>query len=113
VESSPELNGLPAAVEVAAYRIATEALTNVARHARATNCRVRLEPQDTHLLVEITDDGTGIAEGTPTGIGLISLRERAAELGGRCEIISAVTGGTTVRAWLPVGARRAAGVGND
>jgi signal transduction histidine kinase len=113
VESTPELNGLPAAVEVAAYRIATEALTNVARHARATNCRVRLEPQDTHLLVEITDDGTGIAEGTPTGIGLISLRERAAELGGRCEIISAVTGGTTVRAWLPVGARRAAGVGND
>jgi hypothetical protein len=69
--------------------------------------------QDTHLLVEITDDGTGIAEGTPSGVGLVSLRERAAELGGRCEIISAVAQGTTVRAWLPVGARHAAGGSDD
>ncbi|MBG0560149.1 sensor histidine kinase [Actinoplanes aureus] len=97
------LDQLPAAVEVAAYRIASEALTNVVRHASATSCRIRLDVTDGELIVEITDDGVGIPSGTPTGVGLVSLRERAAELGGECRIECPGDRGTTVRARLPMG----------
>ncbi|MET7395872.1 sensor histidine kinase [Dactylosporangium sp. NPDC005572] len=97
-----ELDDLPAAVEVAAYRIASEALANVARHAAARTCVVRFRRDGRTLLVEVADDGTGIAPGTPSGVGLVSLRERAAELGGRCEIECPATGGTVVRAYLPL-----------
>jgi len=93
---------LPAAVEVAAYRIASEALTNVAKHANATACTVRLTADGETLVVEVADDGAGIAPGTPSGVGLVSLRERAAELGGRCEIECPESGGTVVRASLPL-----------
>ena len=97
-----DLDPLPAAVEVAAYRIAGEALTNVTRHARAATATLRLVRDDQHLLVEVTDDGTGIAPEAQAGVGLVSLRERAAELGGRCEVVCPPTGGTVVRAWLPL-----------
>jgi signal transduction histidine kinase len=100
------LDQLPAAVEVAAYRIASEALTNVVRHASATSCRIRLDVTDGELIVEITDDGVGIPSGTPTGVGLVSLRERAAELGGDCRIECPGDRGTTVRARLPMGVLR-------
>ncbi|MER7272835.1 sensor histidine kinase [Dactylosporangium sp. NPDC000244] len=93
---------LPAAVEVAAYRIASEALTNVTKHANAATCTVALTAGDGALTVEVRDDGTGIAPGTPSGVGLVSLRERAAELGGRCEIECPADGGTLVRAHLPL-----------
>jgi signal transduction histidine kinase len=93
---------LPAAVEVAAYRIASEALANVARHAAASTCRVELARRpDGALVVTVTDDGRGIAPGAPAGVGLASLRERAAELGGRCTVECPATGGTVVRAVLP------------
>jgi signal transduction histidine kinase len=90
----------PAAVEVAAYRIAGEALTNVVRHASASCCRIRLAEQAAELLVEVRDDGVG----TPSDgqAGVLSLRERAAELGGRSEVTSPADGGTLVRAWLPL-----------
>ncbi len=97
-----ELGPLPAAVEVAAYRIASEAMTNVARHARATRCAVRLEVVDSALLVEVADDGVGIAAGAQVGVGLVGLRERADELGGRSEVACPPAGGTVVRAWLPL-----------
>jgi signal transduction histidine kinase len=93
---------LPAAVEVAAYRIASEALTNVARHAGARRAVVRVEGGAQSLLVEVADDGSGIEPGVVAGVGLRSIRERAEELGGRAEITCPDTGGTTVRAWLPV-----------
>ncbi|WP_432988658.1 sensor histidine kinase [Dactylosporangium sp. CA-233914] len=99
---------LPAAVEVAAYRIASEALTNVTKHANAVTCTVRLFSGGTDLIVEVIDDGAGIAPGTPSGVGLVSLRERAAELGGRCEIECPRSGGTVVRAALPLAATAAA-----
>lgn len=95
--------GLAAAVEVAAYRIASEALTNVSRHAGAGSCVVDFSVISDNLVVSVVDDGGGIAVGTPSGVGLISLRERAAELGGRCEIGCPPGGGTTVRATLPLG----------
>ncbi|MBR7743924.1 hypothetical protein KC207_11540 [Phycicoccus sp. BSK3Z-2] len=102
VRSEGDLVGLPAAVEVAAYRIVAEALTNVARHAGAAEAHVRLAPGSEGLVVEVVDDGVGIPAGTPAGVGLVALRERAAELGGRCEVSDA-SPGTRVRAVLPLG----------
>jgi signal transduction histidine kinase len=105
IEAPEQLPPLPAAVEVAAYRIVQEALTNVLRHAHAHHCVVQLTC-DSMLGIEIRDDGDGLgAAGAPThlGVGLRSMRERAAELGGRCVVESAAAGGTYVRAWLPIG----------
>jgi len=96
------LDQLPAAVEVAAYRIVGEALTNVTRHAHATSATLRLVSDGDQLLVEVTDDGTGISPEAQAGVGLVSLRERAAELGGRCEVLCPAGGGTVVRARLPL-----------
>jgi signal transduction histidine kinase len=97
-----DLPSLPAAAEVAAYRIVAEALANVARHSGARTARVRLERTATALLVEISDDGIGIGEDVQAGVGLVSLRERAAELGGRTDVSCPPTGGTVVRAVLPL-----------
>lgn len=72
---------LPAAVEVAAYLVATEAMTNVARHAKASRCTVTLS-HNGHLDVELTDDGVGVATSPTGGMGLRSMRERTEEIGG-------------------------------
>ncbi|MCY4728706.1 sensor histidine kinase [Nocardioides sp. STR2] len=96
--------GLPAAVEVAAYRIVSEALANVVKHAGARHVDVRLEGGDTALTVTVADDGRGIGPDVTAGVGLLSLRERAEELGGRCEVTCPESGGTTVHAVLPYGA---------
>ena len=95
-----DLRTLPAAVEVAAYRIVAEALSNVARHAGAGRCEVRVRRGD-GLLVEVADDGVGVAGPRPGGVGLDSIRHRAAELGGSCEITAGAQGGTLVRVRLP------------
>jgi signal transduction histidine kinase len=101
VEAPEELPPLPAAVEVAAYRIVQEALTNVVHHAQARNCVIRLALAD-RLQLQIVDDGVGLAAVRDAGVGLLSMRERAAELGGACTIEPARGGGTCVRAWLPL-----------
>jgi len=101
VEAPEDLPLLPAAVEVAAYRIVQEALANVAHHAQARSCVIRLALAD-RLLLEIVDDGVGLAAERGTGMGLLSMRERAAELGGICSIEPGTGGGTCVRAWLPL-----------
>jgi signal transduction histidine kinase len=97
-----DLPSLPAAVEVAAYRIILEALTNVVRHAEAHTCAIRLVLGE-HLELEIRDDGRGLAEHHLSGVGLAAIHERAAELGGSCAIESRPGVGTCVRASLPVG----------
>jgi two-component system NarL family sensor kinase len=103
VQAPDPLPPLPAAVEVAAYRIATEAMTNVARHAHARCCLLRLEVgQD--LTVEVRDDGVGMPAGRLAGVGLPSMAERAAELGGRCVVARLDGGGTRVMAHLPLAA---------
>jgi signal transduction histidine kinase len=111
-----ELPVLPAAVEVAAYRIVTEAVTNVVRHAGATRCEVTVQADDSVLRLEVTDDGRGFGEVDPasTGHGLQTMRERAEELRGRLRVSS--DGQTTVSAVLPlptVALRRAAAAGSD
>ena len=94
--NAPEhLPPLPAAVEVAIYRIAQEALTNVVRHANARHCTLSLEVDD-HVCLEIRDDGQGLAADYRVGVGLTSMRERAAELGGTCVIGPIEAGGTRV-----------------
>jgi signal transduction histidine kinase len=103
VEYSEELSDLPAAVEVACYRIAQEALANVVRHARASHCsiRIRLDQEAHALSVEVEDDGRGIRDEDRAGVGMISMRERTEELGGRCTVRPLVGGGTLVEAILP------------
>lgn len=91
------------AVETAAYHVGREALANVARHADARWCAVRLHADGAILVLEVHDDGRGVAPGTPPGVGLRSMRERAEELGGRCSITERPGGGTRVRAEFPLG----------
>jgi signal transduction histidine kinase len=103
VEAPGALPPLPAAVEVAAYRIAMEALNNVARHAEARRCEVRLSLEEPGALVlEVSDDGRGIEGGHKPGVGLSSMRERAEELGGSCVVEALPSGGTRVEARLPL-----------
>ncbi|WP_433803440.1 sensor histidine kinase [Actinomycetospora sp. CA-084318] len=97
-----EPGALGAAVEVAAFRIVSEALTNVVRHADAAHARVDLAREATALVVTVTDDGRGIDPGRTAGVGSRSLRERAAELGGTTTVTCPPAGGTVVRAVLPV-----------
>jgi two-component system NarL family sensor kinase len=92
---------LPAAAEVAAFRIAQEALTNVSRHAGARHARVSVSV-GRDLLLEIEDDGRGLPSDLVAGVGLTSMRGRATELGGRFELSTPSAGGTLVRVWIPL-----------
>ncbi len=106
VVAADPIPALSAAVEVAAYRILTEAMTNVARHARASRCTVRVEV-DGRVRLSVEDDGDGVARPCPTaGVGLTSIRERASELGGTSRVESIDPHGTRVVATLPLGSTR-------
>ncbi|MFI6786501.1 histidine kinase [Nonomuraea sp. NPDC050383] len=120
VETSGELTGLPAAVEVAAYRIVQEALTNARKHSGATRIDVMLRRvtgeaaeggftreaagsgRGAVLRVGVADDGCGVPPDARAGVGLSSMRERAAELGGTCVVRPREGGGTVVQADLPL-----------
>ncbi len=94
------LADLPAAVEVACYRIVTEALTNVTRHAQASRCSVQIR-FGRDLDVEVRDDGVGLPEGWRAGVGVASMRERVTELGGELVIEPSLPHGTRINARLP------------
>ncbi|OAH48943.1 sensor histidine kinase [Microbacterium oleivorans] len=94
---------LSPAVEVAAFRIAGEALTNARRHSGARRVVLRLAHGDGMLRLAVEDDGTGVAPDAVRGVGLRSMRERAAELGGATRILAAPGGGTLIEADLPLG----------
>jgi signal transduction histidine kinase len=98
---------LPPAVDLAAYRIVQEALTNVLRHAGPATAMVRLTYDDDHLSVQVDDDGHGTAAGWPPvgGNGLLGMRERIAALGGRLDAGPRPAGGFRVLATLPWTAR--------
>lgn len=101
IDAPEDLPPLPAAVEVAVYRIVQEGVTNILHHAYAHRATVRLRV-GRDLCVEIWDDGVGFQSRREDGLGLISMRERAAELGGRCEISSRPEGGVLIKALLPL-----------
>ncbi|NUW46799.1 sensor histidine kinase [Nonomuraea rhodomycinica] len=101
------LEDLPAAVEVAVYRIVQEALTNVRKHAEASRARVVLRREASALRLVVGDDGRGLPAAYSAGVGLGSMRERAAELGGVCVVSGAPGEGTRVEVTLPLaGGRR-------
>jgi signal transduction histidine kinase len=95
---------LPPAVDLAAYRIVQEALTNLLRHAGPATARVRLTYDQDHLAVQVDDDGHRAAAGWPPvgGNSLLGMRERVAALGGRLEAGPRPTGGFRVLATLPL-----------
>jgi signal transduction histidine kinase len=103
IEAPHSLPPLPAAVEVATYRIVQEALANVVRHAGASRCHVGLSfDQEQDLLrLQIADDGRGISPHHRIGVGLVSMRERAEELGGHLTIRSSPSGGALITVELP------------
>ncbi len=97
-----DIPALPAAVEVAAYRIALEAIQNVATHAQARSCVLHLTHDEQGLTLDVTDDGLGIPDSYTAGLGLQSMTERATELGGTLTVQPGPHGrGTLVRAVLP------------
>jgi two-component system NarL family sensor kinase len=107
LQATQQVPALPAAVEVATYCIIQEAATNVIRHARAKHCIVHLHYQDSQgspeVRLVIKDDGRGLQEQPRNGgVGLNSMRERAAELGGDLSIASPPRGGTCVSVRLPI-----------
>jgi signal transduction histidine kinase len=101
-DAPAELPALPAAVEVAALRIALEGLTNAARHSRASCASVGVALDGDALVVSVVDDGIGVASDTKPGVGLASMRERADELGGSLSIEAPDGGGTKILARLPL-----------
>ncbi|MFN2556452.1 MAG: sensor histidine kinase [Nitriliruptorales bacterium] len=100
VEAPRDLPPLPAAVEVAAYRIALEGMTNAARHAGAQHCWLRITLND-GLEIEISDDGLGLPADFRPGVGMTSMRDRAHELGGTFAI-DRLDPGSRVRVYLPL-----------
>lgn len=99
---------LPASLEVALYRIACEGLANAVRHGTGRQATLRLTTEHDRVVLEIADDGVGLAATRPgRGLGLSSMKKRAQDAGGRCDVLSRLHGGsgTLVRATLP---RRAA-----
>ncbi|HET9443071.1 MAG TPA: sensor histidine kinase [Acidimicrobiales bacterium] len=101
VDVPDTLPEMPAAVESSAYRIAAEAVTNSLRHGRAAECVVQVTSSPSWLTVEVCDDGAGFGPETASGVGLQSMHERTAEIGGELAIRSAPGHGTTVVARLP------------
>lgn len=102
VEIRDHLPDLAPAVEVAAYRITTEGLNNIARHAQAEHAQVRLRVEGDRLLIGIADDGNAAVDSWQPGVGLSSMRERANELGGSFSAGPAARGGR-VEVALPIG----------
>jgi signal transduction histidine kinase len=101
LEAPAQLPMLGAAIEVVAYYIVGEALTNIVRHAHAQHCRIHVAV-DQGLQLIIEDDGIGLAANHPSGVGLHSMRTRAAEVGGWCLAQAQPNGGTQIAAWLPL-----------
>lgn len=98
----PGLPELSEAVELVVYRVAQEALTNVARHASASAVELVLEQGDGGVWLRVRDDGVGIPAGAG-GVGLRGMRERAALVGGRLAVTPVPGRGTEVALWVPAG----------
>jgi signal transduction histidine kinase len=102
VEQRGPIRLLPPSVDLAAYRILQEALTNVARHSEATTARVQVTYGDADLVVQVDDDGKQQRSAFVPGTGITGMTERATALGGNLEAGPKLDGGFRVRAWLPL-----------
>ena len=102
VSESVEHGSLPAAVEVAAYRICSEALANVARHSGSRSVHIRCHQVAGCLVAVVEDDGSGPGDQAPAGLGLSTMRDRAEELGGSLTVRPGPSWGTVVTAVLPL-----------
>ena len=102
VQAGDDVEPLPAAVEVAAYRIVLESVNNALRHGQASACTVSLRRHSGTLEVEVRDDGVGLDGVGDRGVGLESMQERAEELGGTCTVSSDPRHGTRILAILPL-----------
>jgi signal transduction histidine kinase len=100
VEIDMSVERLPAEVEATAYFVVAEALTNVAKHARAGHAEVMAQIEDGMLAIQVRDDGVGGARSG--GRGLVGLADRVAALDGRLRIKSPPEGGTVVAAAIPL-----------
>lgn len=97
-----DLGAPHAAVEVAAYAIAAEAFGNALRHSAASRVAIAAELVDGEVVVSVADNGVGLPARPRAGVGLVSMRERAGEVGGRLDLVPTPGGGTTVVATLPL-----------
>jgi signal transduction histidine kinase len=104
LDVSGEPRDLPTGVDLAAYRIIQESLTNVIRHARAATAQIAIAYRRADLVIQIEDDGRGVGEMEPAagGNGLLGMRERATALGGELEAGPHAAGGFRVSARLPL-----------
>jgi len=93
---------LPAGVDLAAYRIAQEGLTNAVRHSGATRVDVRLRYAPGRLDIEVEDDGRGLRDPGPGGHGLVGIRERVALYDGTVDLTASPSGGVLLAAHLPL-----------
>jgi signal transduction histidine kinase len=109
LDAADDVEPLPAATEVAAYRIVVEAVNNASRHSSSPTCTVRLRRDADWLSIQVSDTGVGIGSPAGPGVGLSSMRERAEELGGSCTLTSEDGVGTVVEARLPLPAVAALG----
>ncbi|GIH60614.1 sensor histidine kinase [Microbispora siamensis] len=100
--TAADVSGLPAAVEVTAYLVAREALTNAVCHGGPRRCAVRLGRVAGGFELSVSDDGRGLGPEAVPGVGLTSMRERVEELDGKLTIDAAFGGGTVVTAWIPL-----------
>lgn len=114
VEAQPDLNRLPNHVEISLFRVVQESLGNLHRHSGCHTARICIRQQDSHVVVEVIDDGKGMAKelldairrGSPTGgVGIAGMKERLQMLDGRLEVDSGRFG-TTIRAIVPLAACR-------
>jgi signal transduction histidine kinase len=103
LDLDPAMRRLPAEVEVVVYRVVQEALTNAARHARASAARVQVGGDERHVRVIVEDDGRGLAEGASPHTGWLGMRERVAALGGQLSIGSGERSGVRLDARIPIG----------
>jgi signal transduction histidine kinase len=103
----PELEGLPAGLSLAAYRVVQEALTNVLKHANASRVRVRVRHSKTELSIAIIDNGHGLPVSGSGGRGLVGMQQRVALYGGTVDAGPRVDGGFAVNAVFPIQAEPA------
>jgi signal transduction histidine kinase len=101
VECPPVLRRITPELKQAAYFIISEALTNVAKHAKASECLVKVTVFKLGIRISVADNGAGCPVNVVPGVGTVSMRERASELGGSCSVKRGPAGGTEVRAFLP------------